>query len=247
MSLGGRGGALQGFGGYGYQAPSVGPVPMAEPDPWQPLGTEAIRAQMAANMQTAADQQQQQQAGFNSKAMDMMLGASSPTATAMGPGIGVEAGLAAQGPTFAGMGGANFATGVPSAYAAAPNYFGATGGMANLGAGGTAGAAGGAGMGALGMAATIGLPVLAGAAMMNWENNTGTNTWGQQLRDPGGSALRRGEMHYDWLSDKGGKVGGYFGQPLRGVGRIASLRPREMWGGVRDLVSPITKIADLWS
>jgi hypothetical protein len=102
-------------------------------------------------------------------------------------------------------------------------------------------------MGALGMTAAIGLPVLAGAAMMNWENNTGTNTWGQQLRDPGGSALRRGEMHGDWIRGKMGDnwfTDNWIAKPVEGVGKVASFRPREMWGGVRDILSPITSVAD---
>jgi hypothetical protein len=105
-------------------------------------------------------------------------------------------------------------------------------------------------MGAGAMAATIGLPILGAGLMMNWENNTGTNTWGQQVRDPGGSALRRGEMHGDWMRDKLGDnwfVDNYLAKPTEGVGKIASFRPREMWGGVRDILSPITGMADWFS
>lgn len=249
---------MQGFGAIPYQTPTLGAVPaMDVQSGWQPLGGEAERLAAIERMRQASDKQNQQMSGMNSQLMQGL--APSSAGMLQGPGIGAGAGLAQQGSTFAGvqgMAGGGFGSSIPSAYAAAPNYFGATGGMANIGqaaggitSGGSAGsgAAGAAGGVGLGTVASIALPAAAMLGMMNWEANTGTNSWGDHFTDPGGSALRRGDMHYDWLSDKGGKVGGYFGQPLRGIGRIASLRPREMWGGVRDLVSPITKIADLWS
>ena len=82
-----------------------------------------------------------------------------------------------------------------------------------------------------------------------WDNNSGTNSYRQQLTDPLGTLARRGDKYDEWVSDflGGGDLGDVFGGQIGGGLKIASLQPRKMWEGVRDLHKPITMIADLWS
>ena len=115
-------------------------------------------------------------------------------------------------------------------------------------AGGVSAAGGSGAMGALANPLML-IPVAVGLAG-HYQEKQGINTWGEHLTDFGGSHVRHGE-ELDRLSGKflgeNSWVGDNLGKMLQGPMRISSLRPREMWGGVRDTLSPITSIADLWS
>lgn len=202
--------------------------------------------------------QHQQQSGLSYDQMmqikDMMGGSgggielgAQPLASYAGGGTNIMGGTSAPW-----LGSSPFAVqpGAASSYmGAVPSTIGGGGAGAGAGAGGAgggAGAAGGAGIGALAWPAAIAAAV---GAAGHYQEKQGINTWGEHLTDFSGSHVRHGEeldrLANKWGGDNwfGDKAGDLLNAPMQ----ISSGRPREMWSGVKNMFSPITSIADLWS
>jgi len=188
-------------------------------------------------------QQQQDSTGFgNWRQLMEMAGGS-------GGGAGVTPAMAA------GAGPGSSAMYTPGVAGAMPTGMGGgsvAGGMSVPGMSAGTPAAGG-GSGALGSLGAVAWPAAIAAAVGaagHYQEKQGINTWGEHLTDFGGSHVRHGDelnrLSGKWLGEDS-YVGDNLGKMLRGPMRISSLRPREMWGGFKDTMAPITSIADLWS